>query len=133
MTYIGTDKIIKGSAVDKDNLITVTLERGEGADKKRFEVVYHKDILGEVESNGPNPDATGLRIKRTWLIIKGILEVLLKYNTSLEDIGFIFQRCLFSLENHEKEAIAKQWGAINYEGRTIKMMDDILKQSDSKM
>lgn len=130
MAYIGTDKIIKKESIG--GVVNITLEREEGDKKVNFDVVYQEDILGEVETEEPNPDLTGLRIKRTWLVIKGILELLLKYNTSLEDIGFIFQRCLFSLETHEKEAIAKQWGAINYEGRTIRMMDEILKQSDSK-
>ena len=115
LKYYGSREIKDVSPVSESGLVTLSFTDGTS-------VEISAKLVSEVVTDKVS-DETTLRDKKCFPVVAKILEVYLTYNVNIEDIDYISQRVIMSLNESLKQADQKIWG----KSREEKTMNDIQK------
>lgn len=121
--YIGGDQIKK---IDKEyrkseldnNIYKVEFE--DGTTRELHEEIFDKAITDK------QSDLSSLREKTTEVMMERIIALLLEYEIQVEDISYIFERIVNSLNCSIDDVNTKLWGKDRYRV-TVKDIDKFLK------
>ena len=92
--------------------------------------LVHTEVLVAGVTDKP-VDATVERHNRCLPIVKAILEVWLKYNIHIDEIDFINQRVVLSINENLKQANAELWGKDQTQ-QTMMDVHKVLLESQNK-
>ena len=70
-------------------------------------------------------DLTQLRDDRCFPVVSNILKVLLEWNVKIDEIAFIVERCIMSINETDKKANEKVWN-VTHEEKTMQHVQNVL-------
>ena len=116
MKYYGPNEVVDIQDVD-NSLHELSLSNGE-------KVVLSTKMLAEtVKENAVS--LTELRDARCFPVVSEILKIMLEWNVAIDEIDFIDQRVIMSINESMKKADEKLWGT-SREGKMMHHVQNVL-------
>jgi len=128
-SWVGTQKILQEEQIG--NIVKVTLETNqeEYPGIGETEVVeFEKSVLDYIRTDKPNNDATQLRTDSAYKTISEILIVLMNNCVKIDDIKYIFENVLYSIQVAEQIKDRKLRGITEGNWNVQQLKDELLKK-----